>query len=276
MRLKCLCFFFIFTVQAAKKRWNALRDCYRKALNRKKTVSGQKAVNVAPWKYEEQMSFLKAHVHQKRLQASNLDITGTQDENADAGTSGKGASGDITAQDFEEEHDAELSNCDITLPDTPKTAAMATTPEKRKCTPTTSAHDILATYFANKNSGRDHLTAYFKMVEETVRTFFPIQQVEIKARINSLLSEYEYKNLSSAPSHHSSPSPNFSGYSSVHAPSPSPSSSVCGPTHFPSPSPSLSDHGFPQLPLVPQSPFGNNPSISPAPPESTQLNYTNL
>ena len=157
-------------------------------------MSGQKVASMAPWKYEEQMSFLKAHLSQKRLQASNSDIMGSQDEIFDAGASDKWESEDIVTQDLEETHPGERYSA-ITLPDAPKTTPSS---KKRKCILTNSAFDMLSTYLASKNSDTDHLTAYFKMVESTVRTFPPVQQVEIKARISSMLTEYEYKNLNSA------------------------------------------------------------------------------
>lgn len=197
-------------VPVLKKKWGSLRDCYRKALNRKKTVSGQKAVNAAPWKYEQQMSFLKAHVLQKRPQTSSLGDIGTQDKNPDSGvgTYDEETSGDITPHELHEEDAAALSDS-VSIPPPTKRAARTSSSERRKCNTSASAHDIIKTYFSNKSSGRDHITAYFKMVEETVRTFSPLQQVEIKARISSLLTEYEYRNLSSPPSHHISPSPTF-------------------------------------------------------------------
>lgn len=262
---------FYFTVQAVKKRWTSLRDCYRKALNRKKTVSGQKAVNVVPWKYEQQMGFLKTYVCQKRSQTTNLDSIEDQNENVDATTSSTGISEVITAQDFEEDDD-EFSTSDITLPDKRKTASMARPSKKKKCDPQTSAYDMLSTYLASKKSSSDHIAAYFKMVETTVRTFSPLQQVEIKARFSSILSEYEYKNLSSASSHHSSPSPNLSSCSSVCVPSPS----YYGPTNYQPQLPSLPDHGFPPIQIMPQDMSGNNPSTSSALPESAQHTYIHM
>ena len=51
------------------------------------------------------MSFLKAHVSQKRHQRSNMDDTATYDENPGAETDGDGVSGDITSHETQEEED---------------------------------------------------------------------------------------------------------------------------------------------------------------------------
>ena len=227
-------------MKAARKRWNALHDCYRKALNREKTVSGQKAVHIAPWKYEEQMSFLKAHVSQKRPQRSNMDDIVTYDEYPGAETDGDGASGDITSHKTQEEEDnAQLLSFDNSTVPKPRKETEGAPIKKKQCTPKPSAHDIISTYFENKKSARDHLTSYFKMVEDTVRTFTPLQQVEIKSRFSSILTEYEYKNLRSDEerSHLRSTSTTFPGNSAAAVYSPSPSFPSYSSTPVPSPSP---------------------------------------
>lgn len=41
----------------------------------------------------------------------------------------------------------------------------------------------------------DHLKKFFESMEETVRTFPPLYQIEVKNKIYNLVSEYEYKTL---------------------------------------------------------------------------------
>lgn len=41
----------------------------------------------------------------------------------------------------------------------------------------------------------DHLKKFFETMEETVRTFPPSLQIEVKSKIYNLVTEYEYKNL---------------------------------------------------------------------------------
>lgn len=48
-----------------KSKWTLLRSYYRRALQRRKTVSGQPAKKIKHWRYEEQMAFLKPYVKER-------------------------------------------------------------------------------------------------------------------------------------------------------------------------------------------------------------------
>lgn len=199
------------------------RDCYRKALNRKKTVSGQKAVDITPGKYKKQISFLKAHFNKKRPQKSNL---GAMTENVmERENTAERTSEDATSRVVEDSssneiplelesssvHGQEQLSCqELATPSTENIPTEISTPSTKK---KRTSHEILKTYFENKKSKQDHMTSYFKGVEDTVRIFSPLLQIEIKTRISALVSEYEYRNVTG-----STPSPYFPSTSSCSTP----------------------------------------------------------
>lgn len=182
-------------------------------------MSGQNAEHISPWKYENQMSFLRAHFNNKRLQISNVpSVTKNtmEEENTGEGTSGDGTSyaekeSSLIESTMELEsssvHEKDQLSCqELATPSTGNITQIRTPLAKKTKTSHetgSSAHEILKTYFENKKSKQDHLTSYFKGVEDTVRTFSPLLQIEIKSRISALVSEYELKNFTagSMPSH---------------------------------------------------------------------------
>lgn len=59
--------------------------------------------------------------------------------------------------------------------------------------------EVLQKYFEDKKQSRlekkaDHLRKFFDSIEETVRTFSPLLQIELKSKISNLVNEYEFKN----------------------------------------------------------------------------------
>lgn len=84
---------------------------------------------------------------------------------------------------------------DMTADSTPPTSRAA-----KKQSQQSSMVQVLAKYFDEKQASRankkvDHLQKYFEAIQETVRTFTPQLQIEIKSKISQLVSEYELKNL---------------------------------------------------------------------------------
>lgn len=66
---------------------------------------------------------------------------------------------------------------------------------------------VLQNYFQKKSdrndkrSSKDHLTKFFEAMEETIRTFKPHRQVEVKRKISSIVMEYELENVREVTSH---------------------------------------------------------------------------
>jgi len=72
--------------------------------------------------------------------------------------------------------------------------------KKNKCSEyPSSAALVLKTYLddnkSKKERSSDHLTSFFKSMEDTVRTFSPMRKIEIKSKISALVTEYEIKNI---------------------------------------------------------------------------------
>ncbi|XP_030750257.1 uncharacterized protein LOC115878042 [Sitophilus oryzae] len=56
-----------------KTRWANIRDNFRKSLNKQKTKSGQQATKVKPYKYSEQLNFLKKFFEERETK-TNIEI----------------------------------------------------------------------------------------------------------------------------------------------------------------------------------------------------------
>ncbi|RZF43631.1 hypothetical protein LSTR_LSTR009228 [Laodelphax striatellus] len=66
-------------IEDCKTRWALLRTYYRRAIQRRRTTSGQASKKARKWRFEEQMQFLKTHL-QERETASNLTINEEEQE----------------------------------------------------------------------------------------------------------------------------------------------------------------------------------------------------
>lgn len=203
---------YLISVDVLKKRWTSLRDCYRKALIKRKTKSGQATSSTKLWKYEQQMSFLKTHFGDKRPQTSNLPNTNqilNDPENVDD-------SEIIDSPNIENKQHVDIESDDNNGDDAQINSLNSVSTNKRKLSFTgythspnikknkcseypTSAALVLKTYLDDKKSKKerssDHLTSFFKSMEDTVRTFSPMRQIEIKSKISALVTEYEIKNI---------------------------------------------------------------------------------
>ncbi|KAF5277014.1 hypothetical protein FQR65_LT16073 [Abscondita terminalis] len=71
------------TGTSCKTRWGNIRDNFRKSLKKTKTVSGQKAKTAKPYKYSEQLNFLKKFFDDRETMS-----------NIDAGVTSQDSSGD--------------------------------------------------------------------------------------------------------------------------------------------------------------------------------------
>lgn len=70
---------YIYLGEEAKKLWSRLRDAFRSSCKRRdSTRSGDAATSVKPWKFHEQMSFLKSYMkdRQRHTNESNVEIEG--------------------------------------------------------------------------------------------------------------------------------------------------------------------------------------------------------
>lgn len=62
---------FIFSVETCKEDWTKLRNSFASALKRRRNKkSGQAAMPVTPWKYEDQMSFLSPFMESRNTKTN--------------------------------------------------------------------------------------------------------------------------------------------------------------------------------------------------------------
>jgi len=59
-------------IEECKKKWSSVRDQFRRTLQKRKTASGQAAVNNRKYKYEDILEFLLPHISERDT-LSNVD-----------------------------------------------------------------------------------------------------------------------------------------------------------------------------------------------------------
>ncbi|CAG9773279.1 unnamed protein product [Ceutorhynchus assimilis] len=188
-----------------KKRWTALRDNFRKCLKARKTTSGQANIPTKKWKYEDIMSFM-IPFYAERTQKSNLEESEVQEQPREQrlNISDDEVDADITNDNDNAMNDfrrpPSANNNTIHSQGTPNSREYASKfNRQQQSTPMTK---VLTNYFEEKQAStvskqRDHLQKIFDAMQETVRTFSPRLQIEIKSKISNMVSEYELKDLMS-------------------------------------------------------------------------------
>lgn len=169
-----------------KKKWNSLRDNFRKHLKKNKTTSGQAATKTKQWKHQEDLSFLIPFLAE-RAQRSNIE-TAVADEELppDDDNSSINSAASSSTPFSETTFDSTRS----------QTSANSSSHAKRQLPPMAQ---VLENYLLSKKQkveGRsDHLSKFFGAMEETVRSLKPRLQIEVKSKIAQLVTEYEIRNL---------------------------------------------------------------------------------
>lgn len=140
------------------------------------------------------MSFLLPFISE-REQTSNLAPTVSDNESEDE-------------IDITKTTNSQISDSQPTSPQSPQNSAP--TPSLSSMSSFKSVKDrqqvpmskIVQNYFEKKLASKkpplqekDHLTKFFEAMEETVRTFEPHLQIEIKGKMSALVTEYELKNF---------------------------------------------------------------------------------
>lgn len=200
---------FYITAVACKKRWQCLRDAYRRAINKKKGKRGKAAKNIKPWKYENEMAFVAPFIIEKRKKdyveltsedessdiadeyhreensASEQANTETEDNEGPVDIISDATSADEVPQ-IEEGRSQERNN-------TKKRKSV-----KRKAVKITSAVLKAKLREEQKNEsyrGHDEIDRFFLSISDTVKKFTPYAQAVVKNKIFSLVSEMELQQL---------------------------------------------------------------------------------
>ncbi|KAL1489222.1 hypothetical protein ABEB36_014155 [Hypothenemus hampei] len=181
-------------VPDCKKRWTALRDAFRKALKSRKTVSGQAHTSSKKWKYEEIMSFM-IPFYSERPQISNLAVSQRNEQSLNEFDEDS-----IMLSDPLHHQTPESGTLSTVESGALVTSESRTTSSKSTKLQSVAMAQVLQNYFNEKKASKDikkadHLQKFFDAMLETVRTFSPRLQIQIKSAISNLISEYELKNL---------------------------------------------------------------------------------
>ncbi|KAL3277622.1 hypothetical protein HHI36_012963 [Cryptolaemus montrouzieri] len=63
------------SVEECKENWNKLRNCYNNAMKRRRKKSDQTGKIIGPWRFEEQMSFLKPYLGDRQAAGNDVSIS---------------------------------------------------------------------------------------------------------------------------------------------------------------------------------------------------------
>ncbi|KPI97208.1 hypothetical protein RR46_09115 [Papilio xuthus] len=171
-----------------KERWTRIRDNYRKALNLRKTKSGQAASKIKPPKFSQELAFLAPYVNDDEEQQTDLSpvYVNNNDESQ-----------------FEAQSDSNSIHHNE-LTDTPNPLIIESATSSRildrnsSCAPSQELHtpEVLQDYLARAEQNRnenDPLLHFFISMAKTVKTF-PLQdQIQIKAQLFEIVNSVEMR-----------------------------------------------------------------------------------
>ncbi|KAF7383862.1 hypothetical protein HZH68_014619 [Vespula germanica] len=200
------------TAIICRKRWIALRDSFRKVYKKRRNMSGEAAKQKRPWKYENIISFIIPHIGE-RNQITNLTLNFEESNDSVSQTVSLDDS-DINIGDIKKEIEIAPQGLQQSNDQSQQTILNKRKSLSNKLTSRTStekdndkdnAHSSVVqtlqdNFESKKNNSNEYgvqtdpLTAFFKAMEETVRTFSLPIQIEIKGKIAGLVNEYELKN----------------------------------------------------------------------------------
>lgn len=220
-------------IEECKKKWSSVRDQLRRTLQKRKTASGQAAVNYRKYKYEDILEFLLPHISERDT-LSNVDNF-EENQNNEMEITNSEAPEEFSGQTCEPQNDRDRSNksiteiqnnftdsVDDTLRSTTETLAKATSssvkknafrpPLKRKMihegkSIDSPASQLMAFMLAekeeeNKKSKKEveftvkyPIDALLSGIAPTLKALNPILQNQAKSAIFSITQEFEMKQL---------------------------------------------------------------------------------
>lgn len=202
----------LFLAAVCKKTWTNLRDSFRRALKKKReTKSGQPALKIKKWKFEDEMSFLLPFI-QERDTCSNLkDVSEDElnedeynDKNDDRDDRNDKADYKDDNVDEKESHiedekkkkQKEINKKIITKMTKDKGNRYQTQPEV--------ASAVVMKYLLDKKIAKAQITPiqqpsaidmFFSSIAATVKTFSPYYQNIAKSQIFSIITNLEMKQI---------------------------------------------------------------------------------
>ncbi|KAG8336274.1 hypothetical protein J6590_048501 [Homalodisca vitripennis] len=220
--LKHVTVFGNVTGSDCKERWVKIRDCHRKALQRRRTKSGQAAKKIKPPRYEKELAFLVPYLVDDDQRTSNFapSVNSTEDK-----AGGIDEDEEEVLNDTEDSYHASLSTSPLLVNTTnsvPLNTSSTLSPGNVSQAMTSSSNTSSLTRKPlmykkrNRNGGQpktaatvlqdylnniserpktvevaDSLTTFFQSMEKTVRGFPLRDQIEMKKKIFQLVSDRE-------------------------------------------------------------------------------------
>ncbi|CAG4941141.1 unnamed protein product, partial [Parnassius apollo] len=266
-----------------KKRWANIRDQFKKHRNKRKTKSGQGAVAIKKYKYEESLNFLLPHIQDRNTITSiESENEETQNETVTSPVTTPNETINTDEQQQQEDRSPAISEPNFTPPADPnpyppstaqftrsgnrnRNATVATAHNCRRIVPQSpsSASSALMEYILkNKEKSNTQdihpIDAFFNGLAAIIKSFSPYYQHLAKGRIFAVVQDLEWEQLSSEPSSYTSPMSGTTSASSTN------SRSVYAPAPMTTPTPTPES--------TPTEPTPSEPSPS----ELTPLEFNNL
>lgn len=201
-----------------KKKWNNLRDAFRRAIKKTSTTSDQSAKRIKKWKHEEEMSFSRVHTRERDTVSSlnilsdggnktNIDESATND--VEEGDNDVDLNSSITRLKDNQNLITNTESPSITSKDKIRRQKLFSSQKqlnkthmRKRKQATESVSPALMNYIIKtqeenneKKIEQDDLDHFFLVIASTVRNFTPHNQNLAKAEIFSIISDLELKEL---------------------------------------------------------------------------------
>ncbi|XP_043262451.1 uncharacterized protein LOC122403162 [Colletes gigas] len=168
------------TAKDCKKQWTLLRDCFRRALKKRRdTSSGQASTKIKKWKFEDEMSFLIPYFKEREC-ITSLDIA---------------CNLSVEVNDIAQET-TDLTSNEISSPNPDNIHAIANKSKNNKKRKSDMASETVMNYAVQNRNIDDSNELFFKSLAATVNKLTPYNQAIAKARTFAIVSELELQELS--------------------------------------------------------------------------------
>lgn len=191
--------FYFVSADKCKDEWTKLRNAYVNAMKRRKTKSGQAAKTITPWKYEEQMSFLKPYM-ESRPTVTNLKSPESPESPVSPPNSTESLP-DTQSEGFNE--DAIRSQFDSRSPTPQSIRSISSQSGKRPIRNKTNlhelydlmktSHDLRLQKQQNKQLDKemDETDLFFLSMSKAVKKLPKLEQSKIKLDLHTAISKAE-------------------------------------------------------------------------------------
>ncbi|CAG4951261.1 unnamed protein product [Parnassius apollo] len=175
---------------ACKERWTRIRDKYRKALNLRKTKSGQAASKIKAPKFSQKLSFLTPYLNDEEERRSNLSprSANNNEETQLESLNELGYPDNNVSSDVQSEQSMQSLGSSRIIR---KKSIFATSQASQDPTAASVLQDYLST--AETRNQSDPLLDFFINMAKTLKTF-PLQdQVNIRAQLFKMVNNVEMR-----------------------------------------------------------------------------------